>query len=94
MPGGDDPIVAGGDFSVFVELFTSFTRYLFSVLALLILLRCARSLLTYRPEPELWAYLMGDQTQHAITHWRAPLAAAPAVTSAWRTPQWPGSTVS
>lgn len=58
-----------GEFEAFVQLLTGFTRYLFPALALLILLRCGRSLLTYRREPELWAYLLGDGLQYPITHW-------------------------
>lgn len=39
------------------ELVTTVLRYVFLLLALLILGRCARSLLLFRQEPEVWAWL-------------------------------------
>ena len=39
----------------FVELYGTVVRFLLPVLALLILIRCAKSLLTFRKEPEIWA---------------------------------------
>ena len=38
--------------------------YLFPVLALGILIRCAVSLLTFRPEPEVWAWLTTPDGAH------------------------------
>ena len=62
-----------GDFDAFVRLFTSFGRYLFPVLALLILLRCAWPLLTFRKEPELWAYLLRGEERIPVTHWESTI---------------------
>ena len=45
-------------------------RYVFPILALMILVRCAKSLLTFAKEPEVWAYLAlpsGDRLP--VTHW-------------------------
>lgn len=45
-------------------------RYLFPLLALLILSRCARSLLLYQKEPEVWAWLAApDGDRLPVTHW-------------------------
>ena len=47
-------------------------RYLFPVLALGILVRCAVSLLTFRREPEVWAWLTTpDGTHIPVTHWES-----------------------
>ena len=62
-----------GEFDAFVRLFTSFGRYLFPVLALLILLRCAWPLLTFRKEPELWAYLLRGEERIPVTHWESTI---------------------
>ena len=46
--------------------------YLFPVLALGILIRCAVSLLTFRPEPEGWAWLTTPDGAHIpVTHWES-----------------------
>ena len=46
--------------------------YLFPVLALGILIRCAVSLLTVRPEPEVWAWLTTPDGAHIpVTHWES-----------------------
>lgn len=46
--------------------------YLFPVLALGILIRCAVSLLTFRPEPEVWAWLTTPDGAHIpVTHWES-----------------------
>lgn len=46
--------------------------YLFPVLALGILIRCAVSLLTFRPEPEVWAWLSTPDGAHIpVTHWES-----------------------
>ena len=52
-------------------------RYLLPVLALLILGRCARSLLTFQKEPEVWAWLATpDGDRLPITHWETLLGRA------------------
>lgn len=46
--------------------------YLFPVLALGILICCAVSLLTFRPEPEVWAWLTTPDGAHIpVTHWES-----------------------
>ena len=45
-------------------------RYGAPVLAFILLLRCMKSLLTFRREPEVWAWLrLGDGSRLPITHW-------------------------
>ena len=45
-------------------------RYAVPVMTFLLLLRCAFPLLTFRREPEIWAWLnLTDGTQIPITHW-------------------------
>ncbi len=45
-------------------------RYGAPILALVLLLRCLKSLLTFRREPEIWAWLcLEDGTRLPITHW-------------------------
>ena len=63
--------VGAGDF------LNAFLRYLFPVLALIILGRCARSLLLFHKEPEIWAWLAapnGDRLP--VTHWETLLGRA------------------
>ena len=50
--------------------FVGILRYLMPILAAIILFRCAKPLLTFRREPEIWAWLnLKDGTQYPITHW-------------------------
>lgn len=59
------------------ELTGALLRYLFPVLALLILGRCIRSLLGFRKEPEIWAWLtMPDGDRLPIHHWETLLGRA------------------
>ena len=52
------------------EVYIGFLRYCVPVIAALLLLRCIKPLLTFRREPEIWAWLnMEDGTQIPITHW-------------------------
>ncbi len=56
------------------ELTNSVLRYLFPLLALMVLIRCARSLLGFQKEPEVWAWLItptGDRL--AVNHWETVL---------------------
>ena len=47
-------------------------RYLAPALAVFLLARCMKPLLTFRKEPEIWAWLnMPDGTQIPITHWES-----------------------
>ena len=62
-------MAAGAD-PVLVEVYIGFMRWAAPVLALLILLRCCLPLLSFRREPEIWAWLyMEDGNKYAITHW-------------------------
>ena len=50
--------------------FTSIVRFVFPVLALLILIRAIRSLVTVPCLPEVWAYLtLPNGAQEPLTHW-------------------------
>lgn len=56
--------------SDFCSLYCTGIRFVLPVLALLLLLRCGKSLLTFRKEPEIWAWLcLPDGNQLPITHW-------------------------
>ena len=56
----------GADADAYIGLL----RYAVPVLAAFLLLRCALPLLTFRREPEIWAWLnLADGTQIPITHW-------------------------
>ena len=62
-------VIAGAD-PVLVEVYIGFMRWIAPALALLILLRCCLPLLSFRREPEIWAWLyMEDGNKYAITHW-------------------------
>ena len=51
-------------------VFTGFFRYAAPVLVLFLLLRCCKPLLTFRQEPEIWAWLIfEDGKKVPITHW-------------------------
>lgn len=59
------------------DILNAFLRYLFPVLALIILGRCAQSLLLFHKEPEIWAWLAapnGDRLP--VTHWETLLGRA------------------
>ena len=52
--------------------YIGFLRFAAPVLTLLLLLRCIMPLLTFRREPEIWAWLnMADGTQIPVTHWES-----------------------
>ena len=54
----------------YVSVYIGFLRYAGPILAAFLLLRCAIPLLTFRREPEIWAWLnLADGTQIPITHW-------------------------
>jgi len=55
---------------VFLDVLIAASRYLVPVLILVILFRCIKPLLTFRREPEIWAWLcMEDGSKLPITHW-------------------------
>ena len=54
----------------YLNLLIAIMRYLAPAVAILLLLRCFRSLLTFRREPEIWGWLcMSDGNKLPITHW-------------------------
>lgn len=58
----------------FSEIYWMILRYLFPLIALLILYRCARSLLSFESEPEIWAWLTDPKGERlAVTHWETLL---------------------
>ena len=47
-------------------------RYVFPLLALVILIRCGKSLLMFRREPEVWAWLAGPTGDRIpVMHWES-----------------------
>ena len=63
-----DTLLAGQE--ILSAEYIGFLRIAAPVLAAILLLRCALPLLTFRREPEIWAWLnMADGTQVPITHW-------------------------
>ena len=59
-----------GSRDTYVSVFIGFSRYAVPILAGLLLLRCAWPLLTFRREPEIWAWLnLPGGQQVPITHW-------------------------
>jgi len=54
----------------FLNVYIGIMRYAAPILVLLLLFRCFRPLLTFRKEPEIWAWLMmADGNKIPITHW-------------------------
>ena len=54
----------------YANAYIGLLRYAVPALAAFLLLRCALPLLTFRREPEIWAWLnLADGTQIPITHW-------------------------
>lgn len=54
----------------FADGFNAVMRFVFPVLAFIIVFRCAKSLLSFRKEPEIWAWLcLPDGTRLPVTHW-------------------------
>lgn len=61
----------------FIAIFTLLIRWIFPLLAVIIVFRCIASLLGNKPEPEVWAYLtMPDESILQITHWENILGRA------------------
>lgn len=56
--------------ATYLYVYTGILRYLMPVLAGILLLRCAKPLLHFRREPEIWAWLcLTDGKKLPITHW-------------------------
>ena len=54
----------------FADGFNAVMRFVLPVLAFIIVFRCAKSLLSFRKEPEIWAWLcLPDGTRLPVTHW-------------------------
>ena len=59
-----------GDTAALAEAYVGFARIASPVTVVLLVLRCVLPLLTFRREPEIWAWLnMSDGSQVPITHW-------------------------
>ena len=49
---------------------TTILRFVFPLLAVIILIRCAASLLGFRKEPEIWGHIaFEDGSRLPVTHW-------------------------
>ena len=56
--------------TTYVNVYNGFFRYASLVLIVILLFRCVKPLLTFRREPEIWAWLyMADGSKVPITHW-------------------------
>ncbi len=56
--------------TTYYYVFIGILRYVAPVIALILLIRCGKPLLTFRREPEIWAWLcLTDGTKLPITHW-------------------------
>ena len=54
----------------YLHVYIGVMRYLVPILVFILLLRCAKPLLTFRREPEIWAWLcLEDGKKLPITHW-------------------------
>ena len=54
----------------YAAVFLAVSRYLIPALGMWLLLHCARPLIFFRREPEIWAWLrFSDGSQVAVTHW-------------------------
>lgn len=54
----------------YLYVYIGIMRYLLPILVLVLLIRCAKPLLTFRREPEIWAWLcLDDGKKLPITHW-------------------------
>ncbi|MBQ9687390.1 MAG: FtsW/RodA/SpoVE family cell cycle protein [Oscillospiraceae bacterium] len=45
------------------------SKYVLIILSLVLIIRCIRSMLSDRYEPEIWAYLRYGETTYTLTHW-------------------------
>ena len=56
----------------FVMSYLAVLRYVAPLLAVLLLWRCCKPLLTFRQEPEVWGYLcLPDGNRQPVTHWES-----------------------
>ena len=62
--------ILNGAQDAYLNVLIAVMRYLAPVMAALLLFRCFRPLLSFRREPEIWAWLcLSDGTKLPITHW-------------------------
>ena len=56
--------------AAYVNVFIAILRWVAPVLTAILLFRCVKPLLTFRREPEIWAWLcLSDGTKLPVTHW-------------------------
>ena len=56
--------------ATYVNVFIAILRWVAPLMTALLLFRCVRPLMTFRREPEIWAWLcLSDDTKLPITHW-------------------------
>ncbi|PKM74075.1 MAG: hypothetical protein CVU91_03255 [Firmicutes bacterium HGW-Firmicutes-16] len=66
-----------GAFSPFLTYVVYFTRFMLPIAAILILMRCAYSMLRERYEPEVWGYLdLPDGSRVPLRHWECTVGKA------------------
>ena len=54
----------------YIHVYQAVLRYLIPILAVILLFRAVKSLLTFRREPEIWAWLeLTNGKKLPITHW-------------------------
>ena len=54
----------------YINVFTAILRWAAPILAFFLLFRCVKPLLTFRREPEIWAWLcLADERKLPVTHW-------------------------
>ena len=54
----------------YLSVYIAILRWVAPILAMILLFRCIKPLLTFRREPEIWAWLcLGDGKKHPVTHW-------------------------
>ena len=59
-----------GASSTYVNVYIAIFRWVAPILAVLLIFRCLKPLMTFRREPEIWAWLcFGDGTKMPVTHW-------------------------
>ena len=62
-------LFAGAD-STYVQVYIAAFRWLAPILAVLLILRCVKPLMTFRREPEIWAWLcLEGGKKIPVTHW-------------------------
>lgn len=54
----------------YIRVFLATLRYAAPILAMILLWRCLKPLVTFRREPEIWGWLqVGENAAHPLTHW-------------------------